>query len=560
MNDRELHDLFAPRRPDRDAFAAGVAARLRARAATPTTTTSDEGNDAQRLPRAAGMAPFDLGLGGVLSGALGKSFWAWLSLPVLLLAGAFAAFTGGVLSLRRARPVTRPRLAGARRDIWHSRIGSMLALLAVVPVLAIGVGGAEALVDTILMGTVLSMLGLTVALRHGLPFVGADRSSVATLCMQVLHGVWFGGGFVVMTSFVVQQEALYKGLAGLVMVTTMVLLVPFTRPQSWPTAVLAVATIVLLVREPFGPVRETVADVTTAVREAPNDDDGMLGWQWIHHATEALRSCGVEPVDAALRERAIALLQRDDPHPMLITAAARLADPTAAEWQPLVAQEFARRDLDRLPESDRRLFVATYDEWQLPALLATRDVDDVVRDDIAAVAHAMWPAPDKDGGLADAYVLSNWLVLLGREAELSGHRDTVHELLRRHQCGTGMFGAGGFCDHMRPDTGASPDTTHYALALMHTFGTPDGLDLPALHGYLQRQVRNAWHVAPNWPRALVSRADLVWLEHDHGPMPRSWQRFVEEERLLIGISLLALLCLIATFQVPSQRPVAGTAP
>ena len=64
----------------------------------------------------------------------------------------------------------------------------------------------------------------------------------------------------------------------------------------------------------------------------------------------------------------------------------------------------------------------------------------------------------------------------------------------------------------------------------------------------------------NWPHALVSRADLVWLEHDHGPLPRSWQRFVVEERLLLGVSLLALLCLIATFQAPTTRPVNGPAP
>jgi hypothetical protein len=558
MNDRELHDLFAERRPDRDAFAAGVAARLRARGEGPAPDTVDLA-DAGRLPRAAGVAPLDLGLGSIASGALGKSFWAWLSLPVLLLAGAFAAFVGGVFALRRtddAAPPTGDGKPGVRRG----PAAILLLGLAPLPFVLMVAYGSDALVDAILLSVLLSMLGLTVALRRGAQLVGADRRSVATVCMHMLHGVWFGGGFVVMASFFVQQEALYKGVAGLVMVATMVLLAPFAMPRSWPIAVLAVATLLLLVREPFGPVRETAADVTAAVREGANEADDMLGWQWASHATEALRGCGVEPVDAALRERAIALLQLDDPHPTLITAAARLAHPTAAEWQPMVMQKTAKRDLDRLPDRDRRLFVAAYDEWQLEALLATRDVRDEVRKHLAATAHATWPTPDQDRCLAETYVLTRWLVLLGREAELTSHRDAVHEALRRRQCNAATFGSGGFRDFLQPEIGATEETTHHALALLRTFGAPDGIDMPALHGYLQRQVRNAFHVPANWPHALVARADLLWFEHSYGPQPRSWQRFVVDERLPIGIALLALLCLIATFQAPSRRPVAGAVP
>ena len=98
--EEELHDLFAPRRPDPDSFREGIDRRIRER-------EEEEPVESRFWRRVAGFMPIDpviLGLagGGAAKGFGGKVFTAALALPILILVTTVGGFFASVRSLRRS--------------------------------------------------------------------------------------------------------------------------------------------------------------------------------------------------------------------------------------------------------------------------------------------------------------------------------------------------------------------------------------------------------------------------------------------------------------------------
>ncbi|MBM3960718.1 MAG: hypothetical protein FJ306_02265, partial [Planctomycetes bacterium] len=174
----ELAALFAPRRPDPQRFAAGVAARLRA---------ASEPSLAVATPRAAGVAPLDLGVLGA-----GK---AWLlTAPAALLAATLLTFVGSASSLRTSlrQAAGMPARPRPGEHAYHLALalqvvlwGGIFAIAAVVGIANFGF--TDVALPAILASMALLACGVARSARAG----RIERREVATLGVALLQVLCF---------------------------------------------------------------------------------------------------------------------------------------------------------------------------------------------------------------------------------------------------------------------------------------------------------------------------------------------------------------------------------
>lgn len=556
-DDDDLRELFAARRPDPAAFAAGVAARLRARGDAGAAAAAGGDGDIVPTARAAATLPLDGGL--LLSG---KGLWSLLSMPVLLLASVGGLFVGGVASLRRgARPVP-PAAVSPRAFDRRGPLALLLLLLAPwLLTVAAGVSGTH-IADGLLAMVLAAQAAMVLLVRHESQHGRAERAQVAGIAFGVLAMFAFCGGLFALANEALYPEAAWKGTGAWVLALGMVAL---ARLRPWPErllALLAVLFAAVFVGEPLGPRRELDAAVRSAAAAAQPATTDLLGWSRLAAAVDSLAALGVPAAPRDTLRADVARAIANGPlHPQVLTGAARLGLVDAATWRLHTDKRAVAFVLDQWLAGDGPLHKVVYDEWELHALLATRELDAVQRERLVRRIEASWPQPDDGMPLQGALLCVRWLDLLGRPDLAAAHGEAVRALLPAHQLGAGAVGPGGFGEFPREVQGSDRQATHAALELMHRFGAPAGVDLAALHRHLRHEIRFARSVGRGeWERALVVRADLLRCERAFGPFVRSWGTFVWDERLLLGVGLLVLLCLWAVWQSPSARAVRGVQP
>ncbi len=548
IDDAEIYELLRPHRPDPERFAAGVAARL----AEPDAGRGADRGAAPRS-RAASWLPFDPTGGAWLA----STFSGVLAIPVLLLGASVAAFGAGVRAIGSARrgaagsagPAARKRDA---RPYWMS----LLPVGALVVAASPAVFGQWA-IDVVVAIVTASMFGLVAVIRRSARIGLHSRGAMARFGAELLAAL-FGACFLWTQAMgqVYAESAVGVGAAaGVCLFGAGLLGLVAWREGSvrWFGGVWGVGWFALIVlMNPFGVTRATPAALREFVATFDGAPTQLRGWEALSHAFEALAAVDA-PTPAPERLRAAlraAIAAGDDVHPTVWTTAAVAGALEVADWRQVVAPRLMTYRLDQWLARKGPLHQSNYAEFELVALLATREPTAAEREWLAARIVQSWPQVDEPGALGRAVACVRWLELLGRADLVAERRAAAHEILVRGQISRAEVGlfviAGGFTDFPASIRMSLPGPTWHAVDLMARVGVPEGVDLPLLRDYLRRESR-AFPLFVDWMPELrtTARAALLRLEREIGLPGRTFLAAVLAERLLIATSLIVALCLLA---------------
>lgn len=538
VEDAELRALFAPRRPDAAAFARGVAARLQRDELRP-----------RRPSRAAEILPFDVTAFGYgkLSLLTGSAWW-------LAALAAMFAFVGR--SLRRSAGLAASTTQRTSFAYPYAAESLLLYLVAsTITGIALWFGG-RVLQDLLLLVLFATIACYAVCARAAARAGLASRAHVAGLSLHVLEFLLvFGLAWHFDLPIVGDAQWSWLGMP-IVLVGIAALLPLVTRLNligavvvAAPLAVwLAVTDARPMTRQPLaGSLADAVA--TTAVRA-----DAVDEWVALPHLVEAARASG-EAVSVPATVRAAvdtAVAEATPVEAMALHCAARLALFDDDDWRRVAALPRHGFALRRLLDRDGPLRPSAWQEHELEMLRATGGLE-AARDRIAQRLIAGGFDPTDLQPMQTAAIAVHWLQRLGRDDAIAGLRPRLHDLLAGlHR--SGSFGTGGgFAPH-RGTPFSTREATHDAVFLLRQVGAPTAIDLPALHRHLVREGGDL----PNHDRgvrvrALSAFADRVLLEQSLGTPRRGPWRTLLEERNVVALAAIALLCVSAAWCWPRQR-------
>lgn len=570
IGEDELVELFRRRRPDPQAFRAGVARRIAERAEEPAE--APEGRPDLRalaVRRAAALVALDPA-GGATPLALAKGLSAALLVPFLLVGLHVMSFVAGAAALRRsierAQPASgEPNAVNLRRGSPSLRLGGLLVALlqtlGAVLFLLPGLGAASWALDLLTLLFVLAAAGLVLSVR-GLAESGWLTPKQVTGLVTGLLIALFAGVFLWIGPLNVSDadsELGFGASAAVVLLGT--LLCPLlARRRSW-MHVLGAATWVaglVLFLNPIGVTFSSPGSLARQLEDLELRVDGLKGWQEAGRTHSALRATGHPapalehlrvPLEAALRAGEV-------PHPTVWSTAAELGWVDGELWRQLAAQELQAYKLERLLEADGPLNLTPYDEYLFPLLLATRTLVPEERAHLVARVEASWPGPEAHAPLAMALFCVRVLDRLGAGEAVEARRDDVHALLRAQWIdGTRRAPfqqVGGFTTDARNFRTSFEEATLDAVELMARLGVPEGLDLRLVRGYLRASSRAFPLVFEMYPYLhLDARAGLLRLERGIGLPERSLLARLLGERLLIAALLIVALCALAVRLTPA---------
>jgi hypothetical protein len=577
VEEHELVELFRPRRPDPDAFRAGVARKLAEREGAPKPELEQRSTF---LRRVAAFAPpeFAAALGA------GKGISAVLALPALMLAASLGAFVGGVRSLTRSSREAVPPLDSAARPMLtnrHAVVGAMLVQCVQVATLFVFflptfLGGRS--VDLILAALIVSMFALTLSVR-GLARVGAlDRGQVARMSVGLLSAV-LCGCFLWASSLQLIDAGSDLGLGwsaaillgGIVLSSVVLAFCLPERRTSWPIALvigvpfafwIALAVWVL----PFGATRSTPDDLRRWLVEFEADATQLGGWRQAAATYEALRAIGEEPGDLAHIRESVERAIDDgvDAHPQVWTTAARMGLVDDEHWRVLAARRLEVFALDNLLRDAGNMHAMSHGEYRFHMLVATRELDDAARRKLVERIGASWPKESNALTLDNTLLCVRLFDLVGATEQVEARRGAIRELVRRHwigERGGELFTTvGGFTSDPAKFRTSFEESTWTAVKLMSRVGVPEGVDLRLLRAHLRHQCsRFVTLGSATLSLDVEHRAALVLLERVIGLPERPWFERLVGERVQLGTLAIVALCFVAMFLAP-RRGIPGALP
>lgn len=546
VDEADLLDLFAKRRPDPAAFARGVQQRLLDR--------SDHDGGAAPLARAAGRVPVDLA-------ALTAAKWSAMAPPALLLAAIAGVFFASIRWLRST--IARAPVRTARVPLGFGSAAEQVATLALSGVLLAGIAlfpSTAWITDGLLLLLLATMVTLVIAVRRTAATHGLDAAMIATLGIGCLQSLAVLGLFWMMLDGPFAGAAQWQSATAITLAGGMLALLP-AAPRSWWGVGLTVGMLAWLGLRDSGTREPDLDSLATFVAEAKAPTEPFLGCDDLAKIVRELRASG-RPVALPPAVDAALVAARDAANVAFfaLSAEAQLGRIDTAEWRRLGERRDHAATLDRLLRGTHPLRPTRGDDYQIAMLVATRDLDDATRDRLAR--RVMAGLADPTFPLQDTAAAARWLDTIGRGALLDERRAAIHDLLVRHQF-LGSLDPGGFAPRL-DIAHSNHEANEDALDLMERFGVPAELDLPTLHRHLRRQGRlfTAVPLAESGYQ-LVAYVDRLRLERLlGGPPHRSLLRTLHEERAFVAMLLLVLLCVHATWAAPrrEQLPAAGAMP
>lgn len=565
VSDAELHALFRPRRADPTAFRARVDAKAREREAERRDAEPERPTWRSELTRrVAAVIPLDPT--GAATGA--KLVSATFVLPFLVLAAIVGAFSAGLRSVRRssaeavpvrAEPAWTQRHASFRRLASASWLMVALHVTGAVVLLAPIVTGWSWTVDLQIAMFLLAGVALVVTVR-GLAESALLTPRIASSHATAILGALFCGTYLWSAQLGISDPGSDLGtgwaacvvLAGLVACPLLTRRAPGLGAWAW---VGWVFVVVLL--NPIGVTRSSPASLREQLAHTALDAADLSGWEGAAHVHEALALVGAAPADLRDVEAQVERGLADpalDVQPQVWTTAHRMGLMTPERWERLAARGNHRYRIDQLLKPSGSTPFATYDEYLVPLLLATRDVAPEQRADLARRVDARWPAEGQHGALERALLCVRMLDELGDAARVEARRDDARGLLVSHWVGerrTRFARVGGFTSSPAKFATSFADSTYAGVALMARFGVPPGIEVRAVRSFLRDDSR-ATPLVGEWMPELraTQRAALLRLEREVGMPPRSLLASVVAERQLIAAILLVALCCAAVLSAP----------
>ena len=577
---QDLHDLFERRRPDPEAFRAGVAKRIAERRAAEGDSNERDasGGGVTFLRKVAAVLPMDPVSGGKAGSATIKFLYAILALPALVLGSTVWSFVASMRLVKRdvqyAAPPTGERLNWRQRKIFTMnddllRGGQLLVIvnsgILIALFLSFATGGRTG-IDILTLVLLLAM-GAVVLTVRGLAKEGLLlRGEAARFCMSLLITV-FTGCFLWMSTGlgpIDGHAVLGNGWASSVVLLGIVTCVALR--WGWLRGVLALcAAFVLFVAFNTGAItKSTPGALAKQLAVMELDPESLRDWTEAAAIHTALETSGAPLPDMhETRERlARALEQGVDAHPVVWTAAAHMGWLDKSQWMRLADSNQRRRSMDRLLRPETPMTGSDYDEYRVPMLLACRDLSPAQREQVAQNALAAWPAKGVHGPLGDAVRLMNVFEWLERDDLVQLKAHATRELLVEHWTAPGtneLFGkVGGFTSDPEKFKTSFEDETWAAMELLLRVGVPEQIDLFWLRGNLKREARAMPLVfEPLQSHKAKPRASLLLLEREIGMPERSLFATLLSERLLIATVLLVALCMLAVRLSPADPGAEG---
>lgn len=552
--DRELRDVFAPRRPDAAKFSAGVAARLAARAQPEPTV---EAESKSRFDRAAsGLVDAGASLGGT-------QWLAWLTWPALLLAGSLFGGLGAASTLRRE--LGRAPAAGSKptaRSQARVHLATLPMPILVLLGLVFGAPMADVLVGMVLLAMVAFTVQIRILARHGL----TRRDQVAHFALSLLETLFqMSIAWTFFSGLNGHEPWGGPGVAWLLLASIAALL-PFAgRGRRWLSLVY-LALVVFLLPPSVTLQRDSATKLAADVASVRLQPDQLVEWHALACAVEALKANGTEVVLVPeLVADVRSWIERGvDLHPQVLSAAWRLGLLDDSAWQQLANREPLVLQREAWARTGA-VYASDYDLWQLPAWFAAHPADADERARLQTRIDTLWTprglADPNAMPLRDAWLAVRWGELLDATRATASRAAQLRELLLRHQVPAMQLGEGAFTDFPSQQLGANAAATFRALDLVARVGAPEGLDLAALHVELRRQSQRERALrrtnAGDW---LLHRANLVYCEHLLGTPSLTPGRWLLEARVLLAMLATALLCGYAVWLAPPERSGKGPVP
>jgi len=280
-------------------------------------------------------------------------------------------------------------------------------------------------------------------------------------------------------------------------------------------------------------------------------------WEGAAALFRALEATGEETPDMQHAAQAVAhaIETGRHTHPVVYTAAARMKLIDDAQWKQLASTEYEADTLARLVQEDGFFMQTAYYEYQIPMLLASRDLSPSERSNVIENIEQCWNEIEGHGVLERAAMLTHVLDLLGRSDLVDARREEVHEMLVKHWVidAPGVFRkSGGFTPNPDEFFTSFPGDTLSGIELMSRLGVPEAINMRGVRSYLRPEARS-------WPLFIelsaahlraIPRAALLRAEGELGIPSRSWFANLLGERLLIASLLLVALCLLAIRVAP----------
>ena len=609
VEERELRALFAPRRPDAGAFAAGIAERLAAATVTPQNDPEDAAA-AQVRSTGVGTVPSRFGLRPVLDraasvlgvptfGDSGKSLLSILSLPFLLLVGIVVTFVHGFRRVDPAQHRDGPAPSARARKVHNTfqmllpSIGSLLGIAAIAVYF---LSGGSALVDLV---TLVLMLGMVAMTWHiGQTARAGVASSVQTgrviilMLLAAVFGCWAWLGSVVVFDgdSIFGHRAvgwvLWSGAAVACILTAWQ-----SRNQDIGLSLILFFVLPLLGITALELPSNTASRVRSCLANSSLHPEQLSNWKEAATFAHALRAAGLPPVslphvhkrvaDAVaasvalpphpwteeMREQVEVESQRV--HPQVWSTAVRLNLLDQEQLRKLATVGFDAGRIEGLLNEEGTLRLVEYNFHLLACLLATRELTSAEREHLVRRIDQSGPQPGQPvNALEQALECARWLDRLGRRDVVLSRRAELHALLQQHWVVVADAAAftrpGGFS--YDPDTGQSSDipSTATAVSLIEFVGAPPGLSLHHVSAYLRSQFRTSlmgeW-ITGKAVRLRQPEATLLQLRDGIGLPERSWLAVLVGERSLLAALLLVLLGLRAIRVAHrSERALLGAMP
>lgn len=555
----ELLAAFRSRRPDPRRFDEAVRERIEA--------GSDMGASAarvsSRLRAAASFLPIPVIVGGKVlvvsaksgTASTGMKILGYAALPAISLVMLLGAVMVTLLRIRQLPPELDGTDIGASRAAlrawWRKRW--WLAALFLAATLAVPFSGSSSVLFYLVVGSIVSF---TFILAHLARLGIATRRVVAAACIPglllltyIAAPASYRGSELHLIDPRVSQGVLYLSLAILVHLRGSGLGRKRTpRGVRWVFMVVLVAGGIISCRSLL--FRATDGQAVAFVEAFDEAEFGGASWEdWEAVATWAMQTG--QDVDWTRPRALVASGFGQRAGPAILGSAMRVG---------LIPDEDLRR-LRGVPRAYERWEVETRTgrplrdaesvDWWVRALLRQGKLSPSQRSEMAQQVRGLWEAlrPDDSDALRQAYVMVGLLDVLGRPLDPETERSRVHLWLQT--CYAGSSGdwrsLGGFDRQGQPETewpNYSEEGTWYAVQLMRRFGVPKEVDINAVRCFLRP---DKWSIGEP---SLVALAARRTVDSIPGVGPLTWRDYLQYERSLLALTLLALLCIIATWRAP----------
>jgi hypothetical protein len=464
-----------------------------------------------------------------------------------------------------------PRTSGSEVIRGRMAVGLTYFVLQGLMLAALLYGGART-ADAFLAVTLLAVLTFLTFTARAARMGRLTRESAAELAVASLTSILMGG--VIWAGTVLGGASL--ALANLSWIFLVLLVGEFVclllgGRRKLAVGVLAWSVGVTLFLNPLGLTRHSTGDLRRQLASFDLDVSELTRWEQAGMLHRALTVAGAETPDmgdVAARVKD-AIRSGAKVHPRVWTVSSQMGLLEPSDWQGLALRKSEAYKLDQLRggingvlegKEPRGLSRTTYQQYVLPMLLANQEVDgDLTEEALEALAQtvlSLWPETGDHSALEQASACVGLLDLLGRDDLVNELRPSARQLLVDHWVSgrdLALYGkAGGFTPQPAKFKTSMDGATWDGVDLMARFGAPDSIDLDLLRGHLLHESQGFGTLGDLHAYLKAkSRGALLRLETEFEFPTRSpWERLLGQ-RLLLGVLLLVVVCVVTAARQPS---------